>query len=209
MFNIHEVMTELAKTRPIFHSEADFQFALAWQIREMMLDSQIRLEFKPFPDERMYLDIWIRDQETAIELKYLSRKLETEYDGEQYTLKEQGAQDLIRYDFLKDIARIESVMQSLMARRGFAILLTNDPLYWDRSRLRKANPIDAAFHIYEGRVVAGELAWANSAGEGTTRSREALINLRGSYSLNWEDYSEASGTGNFRQFRYLAVATRE
>ena len=101
MFNIHEVMTELAKTRPIFHSEADFQFALAWQIREMMPDSQIRLEFKPFPDERMYLDIWLRDQETAIELKYLPRKLEHKYDSEQFILKEQSAQDLGRHGFLK------------------------------------------------------------------------------------------------------------
>ena len=40
MINIHEVMTELAKMRPIFHSEADFQFALAWQIREMMPETR-------------------------------------------------------------------------------------------------------------------------------------------------------------------------
>lgn len=209
MLNIHEVMTELAKTRPIFHSEADFQFALAWQIREMMPDSQIRLEFKPFPSERLYLDIWIFNQETAIELKYLSRKIESKHNGERFTLKEQGAQDIIRYDFLKDVARVESTVQSSVAKRGFAILLTNDPLYWDRRRLRKANPVDADFHVYDGRVVSGELAWSDSAGEGTTKGRKEPINLISSHSLRWRDYSEVPGTGNFPQFRYLAVGIGE
>lgn len=205
MLNIHAVMTELAKTRAIFHSEADFQFALAWQIHEMMPDSQIRLEFKPFSSERMYLDIWIRNQETAIELKYLSRKLESKYGSEQFTLREQGAQDLIRYDFLKDIARIESVAQSSVAKRGLAILLTNDPLYWDRRRLRRANAIDINFHVHEGRAVTGELAWPDSAGKGTTQGRKEPITLRDSYNLRRRDYSVAPGTGNYRQFRYQAV----
>lgn len=199
-------MTELAKTRPIFHSEADFQFALAWQIREMMPDSEIRLEFKPFPSERLYLDIWIYNQKTAIELKYLSRRIESKHNSEMFRLREQGAQDIIRYDFLKDVARVESTVQSSVAKRGFAILLTNDPLYWDRRRLRKANPVDADFHVYDGRVVNGELAWSDSAGEGTTRGRKEPINLIGSYNLRWRDYSEVPGTGNFPQFRYLAVA---
>ena len=206
MLNIHTVMAELAKTRPIFHSEADFQFALAWQIREMMPDSQIRLEFKPFPSERLYLDIWIYNQETAVELKYLSRKIECEYNGEWFALREQGAQDIIRYDFLKDVERIESTVQSPVAKRGFGILLTNDPLYWDRTRSRKANPIDADFHIYDGRVVTGELAWSDSAGEGTTKNRKQPINLSGSYNLDWRDYSEVTGTGSYRRFRYLVVA---
>lgn len=202
MLDVHEVMTELAKTRPIFHSEADFQFALAWQIREMMPDSEIRLEF---PHRSMRLDIWIFDQETAIELKYLPRNLVSSHNGEQFTLKDHVAQDFGRYDFLKDVARVESTV----AKRGFAVLLTNDPLYWDRRRLRKVNPIDADFHIYEGRDVTSELAWSDSASEGTTMGRKEPINLIGSYNLRWRDYSETPGIGGYRQFRYLAVAIGE
>ena len=157
----------------------------------------------------MYLDVWIRNQETAIELKYVSRKLESKHDGEQFTLREQSAQDLIRYDFLKDIARIESVVQSSVARRGLAILMTNDPLYWDQTRLRKKDPIDADFHIYEGRAVTGELAWSDRASFGSTKSREEPITLRGSYNLRWRDYSVATGIVNYRQFRYLAVAVEK
>ena len=65
----------------MFHSEADFQFALAWRIKEAT-SHDIRLEFKPFPEERMYLDLWVPAIGVAVELKYLTRKLEVERDGE-------------------------------------------------------------------------------------------------------------------------------
>ena len=205
MLNINEVMTELAKTRPIFHSEADFRFALALQIREMMPDSQIRLEF-PLQEE-VYLDIWIPNQQMAIELKYKKKKLIALYPNEVFTLKEQGAQDNGRYDFLKDIERVES------AKRGFAVILTNEPSYWKEDSVRQSsNHYD--FRIHEGRELSGEIKWvdpeARSAKDG---KRQNPINLSGSYNLQWKDYSEIprihpqiSYQGNHRKFRYLAVA---
>ena len=48
MLNIHLVMQELAKHRPVFHSEADFQFALAWQIRASMPETEVRLGIQAF-----------------------------------------------------------------------------------------------------------------------------------------------------------------
>ena len=203
MFNIHEVMTELAKTRPIFHSEADFQFALAWQIREMMPDSQIRLEF---PYKSMRLDIWIRDQETAIELKYKTQRIESKHGDEEFTLREQAAQDLGCYDFLKDIERIETMKSSGLAKHGFAIMLTNDLSYCHRpktSRRPKANPTD--FRIYEGRTVTGSLEWQDPTAS-SVKGRRVPINLSGSYNLRWRDYSEMLGAGRYGHFRYLAVA---
>ncbi|MBS3763395.1 MAG: hypothetical protein KGZ25_08855, partial [Planctomycetes bacterium] len=45
-----EVLGELATERRIFHSEADFQHALAWKIREELekrdKEFRIRLEYK-------------------------------------------------------------------------------------------------------------------------------------------------------------------
>ena len=51
MLDIDGLMTELSRTRKVFHSEADFQHALAWQIREHMPECEIRLEFNPAPEE--------------------------------------------------------------------------------------------------------------------------------------------------------------
>jgi len=51
MFDIHGVLKDLSKHRPIFCSEADFQDALAWQIHEAMPDCEIgSLQKKEIPD---------------------------------------------------------------------------------------------------------------------------------------------------------------
>ena len=70
--DIRSVMDSLSERRPIFHSEADFQHALAWRIHEMAPGCQVRLEFNPFPkdDRRSYLDIWLPDLGIALELKF-------------------------------------------------------------------------------------------------------------------------------------------
>ncbi|MDI3339318.1 MAG: hypothetical protein QJR03_02175 [Sphaerobacter sp.] len=100
MIDLDAVLRGLAAERPLFHSEADFQHALAWKLHEAAPDAQMRLEFKPFPDERFYVDIWMRaaSGSVAIELKYPTRVLSSTVAGESFLLKSQGAQDLLRYD---------------------------------------------------------------------------------------------------------------
>lgn len=52
MIDIEQVLKELAKKRPVFHSEADFQHALAWEIQITYPDANIRLE-KPFQFDKL------------------------------------------------------------------------------------------------------------------------------------------------------------
>ena len=123
--NLEEILKNLIKDRPLFHSEADFQFALAWQIKKKYQDADIRLEY-PIEDEgRKYVDILV-DGKYLIELKYKTRELNGSYDGESYNLKEQGAQDHARYDFIKDISRIETFDINPSFNQGYVIFLTND-----------------------------------------------------------------------------------
>jgi hypothetical protein len=42
--DIHEIIRQLSIWRPIFHSEADFQFSLAWMIKEQYPNCEIRLD---------------------------------------------------------------------------------------------------------------------------------------------------------------------
>ncbi len=208
VLNIHVVMAELAKTRPFFYSEADFQHALAWQIHEMMQDTQIRLEYPH--QEGVYLDIWIPSLKVAVELKYKTKRLWAVDNGKAFYLKEQAAQNHGRYDFIKDVERIES------AGRGFAIILTNEPSYWKEGSVRQSsNHYD--FRIHEGRELSGELTWNDpESGSANTGDRQDPINLSGSYRLGWKDYSEIpplpvpeidlNSQGSHRQFRYLVVA---
>jgi hypothetical protein len=73
MIDMVSIMSQLSAQRPIFHSEADFQHALAWQLHETVADVQIRPERRRFPDERLYVDIGMKTATTsfAIELKCL------------------------------------------------------------------------------------------------------------------------------------------
>ena len=204
--DIHRVMDSMSESRPIFHSEADFQHALAWAIRETVPNIQVRLEFNPFPDEdrRSHLDIWLPDRGIALELKYPTRAIDRAFNGERFVLRNHNAQDLARYDFLKDVQRLERVARERPAKAGYAVMLTNDRTFW-RNKLDGKNDMDAAFLIHEGRRVSGELKWAKRSGQKKTKERESPIRLSGDYALRWRDYSTVSGARH-GDFRYLAVS---
>ena len=205
MLDIDRLMAGLAEIRPIFHAEADFQHALAWEIHQAMPDCQIRLEFNASTDsaERRYLDLWLPTVKVAIELKYCTRNLDAIFADERFALKNQSANDVRRYDFLKDIQRLEQSVESGPAETGVAILLTNDPLYWKPAGT--SDTADAAFRIHEGREITGKLAWSEKAGSGTTKGRAQAITISGDYILRWRDYSQLPEPGKSR-FRYLAVS---
>lgn len=203
MIDIGEVMNALSKNRPVFHSEADFQHALAWLLHRLVPESRLRLEYKPFPKQRFYLDIWVGGESSvAVELKYLTRGLEVDIAGEHFELANQAAQDISRYDFLKDLVRLESVVAALPNTIGYAVLLTNDSAYW-KHPLRDSS-IDASFRIHEGRSLGGEHSWAGHAGQGTIAKREKILALTGSYSIAWQDYARVSSKP-YGLFRYLAI----
>ncbi len=201
---LRELLATLSSHRLVFHSERDFQHALAWQVHLHHPDGAIRLETRPLPGRPVFLDlaVTLAGRRAAIELKYLVRALTTTVNGEQFKLRDQSAQDLGRYDIVKDIARLEELVAARAADIGYAVVLSNDPLYWQPSK--KPSPADAAFRLDEGRTLTGLLAWGVSAGAGTMRGREAAISLAGRYRLAWSDYSDL-GVGPARRFRYLLL----
>ena len=107
MFDVHTIVANLSRRRPVFHSEADFQHAFAWQVHSDLPDCQVRLEYRTPLDERIYIDMWIANIFLAIELKYRTRKTALQFANERFELRQQSAQDHGRYDFLKDIQRLE------------------------------------------------------------------------------------------------------
>ena len=202
------LMQELSKSRPIFHSEADFQHALAWHVHNMMPNSQVRLEYPlRYDDNTMYLDIWLPQERIAIELKYPTRELELNRDSEHFRLVNHQAQPLRRYEFLKDVQRLERVLAERDASGGFAVLLTNDAYYWKSPIRQWEKTIDGAFRLHQGRKVTGPLAWSEFTGAGTKGSRHDLIAINGTYDLHWREYSKVSAREN-NEFRYLAVTVQ-
>ncbi len=198
--DIHQILISALNKRDIFHSEADFQHHLAWEIHSFSGDSSdIRLEFPLSKSESKrweYCDILVRKPSPiGIELKYKTKRSIVEVNNEVFELKQQGAQDLGRYDFLKDINRLEFWCKQNQISRGYAILLTNDSSYW--SAPVQLNTVDKAFRLHHNEV-GGQLKWDAAASKGTTKGRERSIELHGHYSLKWFDSPRIG-------FKYLFV----
>jgi hypothetical protein len=202
-----DVLIALAGRRPVFHSEADFQHALAWELHLSDPDSRVRLETRPLPGRSVFLDLAaiIDGTRVAIELKYLTRTCSVSVEGETFALRQQSAHDIRRYDVIKDIVRLEEVVAAGAADVGLAVVLTNDPAYWGGSI--RAGTSDAAFRVPDGGTLTGTLAWAATAGAGTMKGREAPLTLAGTYALGWADYSDLGVAGG--RFRRLVIEVRD
>lgn len=186
---------ENRKSNRVFCSEADFQFALAWEIQKQDKDAAVRLEYpmkNPLGKGTIYIDIAVfcnSDEMIPIELKYKTKAFSGENEnGEFIFLKEQGAHDYGCYDFLHDAMRLERLQnnpvywlggqsQKCRVSCGYAIFLTNDPNYWNpREENTRPSRYDD-FRIYDGRKICKhtELKWrpGNTENVNQTSNRDA------------------------------------
>jgi len=196
------IMNDLAKDRPVFYSEADFQHALAWKIREKYGNVTIRLE-KGVGDDQ-YIDIVIGNGEIYIELKYKTCKLTKDdtgvvVQGECFGLKNQGAQDNSKYDFWKDVERVQASENG-----GYAIFLTNDHLYWGSDNEGYSAE---EFAINEGREMCNvkKMAWNLKNGKTKKGKRNKCIEINLKDPLKWETYKNLEGGYDNEVFKYLLV----
>jgi hypothetical protein len=200
--DIHGILKRLADKRPIYHNEADFQHSLAWELHLEYPDSKLRLEY-PVGEPRKYIDIYLVEQGVRyfLELKYKTRRFNLTWNDEQYLLKNQGAQDLGRYDFIKDVVRLEGLKDS--RSKGYAIFLTNDSSYYGQPQ--RNNTAYHEFRLTDRRRLNGILGWGPTATSGTTKGRKEPLEVEGIYSLNWRNFSHI-GSGSNAKFDYLALA---
>ena len=203
--DIELAIKSIQNKQKIFHSEADFQFSLAWELQRILPNAKIRLEYCPPFAREMHIDIYVIDEDGSypIELKYKSKTVETIVDNEYFKLKNHGAQDLGRYDYLYDIWRIERMRKlDKDFRAGFAIMLTNEPAYW-KAPLSK-NTVDSAFRIHDGRIISGSCAWGANVSSGTSKNREEPIVFEGTYTIQWNPYSDLDVISN-GQFKICTI----
>lgn len=203
---VEAALEALARRRPVFHSEADFQHALAWQLQLDHPDARIRLETRPLRGRSVFLDLLLSldGVRTAVELKYLVRSLTAEVGDERFELRAQSAHDIRRYDVVKDIARLEAIVGDGAADAGVMVALANDPAYWSAGR---DGTVDAAFRLHDGVILSGTVGWAAHAGAGTMAKRTEALALCGAYEMRWRDYSDTGDRGG--RFRALVVPVSE
>ena len=184
--------------RSVFHSEADFQHELAWEIHDGVSNARIRLE-RPF-DNGKSTDIYCKDgdMDIAIELKYSTKATRILKDKEEFILSSDGLTKA-KYDFWKDVERLQKFTE--VGIKGYAIFLTNNISYW------KGDHSDPDFSIREGRgKVTGCLLCKRS---GSHKYLDQPINL-GQFEYNlgencWRDCSLIDDDGEKVTFKYLVL----
>lgn len=181
-------------------NEFDFQMQLAIYLRMTQKYDEIESEyFMPTKntnilegydwDSNMRIDIVVRrgDEYVPIELKYVTKKVIRDYmrfgilvKGMEI-LKNQAAQDIRRYDFWKDVRRIELIKRIFpTVRNGLAVFLTNDSSY---IREPKASSVCAPFSMSGNREIGGGLMdWQGSP---ATAKDHKPFQLDGFYRLVW------------------------
>ena len=178
MKTIAELMKNLSENRPIFHSEDDFKFAFGQQVIEHFSenpDIEIRFE-KPedivyvnrigeeIEPKRVYFDLIIQIEGNLIpiEFKYKTKKITPcIINDECFSLLDQGARDRVRFEFRKDIFRIEYLVNSQKCediKKGFSIFLTNDEKYWTQKR--GGNTLDANYRFADV-IIRKDSGWNN------------------------------------------------
>ena len=170
--------------RPVFHSEADLQFALAWEIKKTYSTAKVRLEYPKEVDGKMiYVDIVVlyNNKEYYIELKYKTKLCNTKIGAEEYNLKNQSAQNLGRYDFLKDVQRVEKL------GKGYAIMLTNDMSYVEKDGKDTRYNM---FSLKEDRKITKnkKYDWGDGFVETSVGKRRLDgITFKNDYTIHWEN----------------------
>lgn len=187
----------LRKLKIPFCSEADFQFTLAWKIKEELQGvGDVILEY-PHPNKKEYYDILvIGDQgiKHLIELKYRTKSETISRHGcLGISLKNQGAHPLGRYHFMKDVQRLEN--QTIANGCSFCLMLTNDPLYYNDDN-NCAGVIDIEFRFYK-KMKRGSHKWKNSNNPYWKKKNLGPVELMHEYDVEWKGYVD--------HFKYLLL----
>ncbi len=201
-FDISYVLEELKKRRKVFNSEADFQFALAWTIKEIYKDLvDVRLEYSVMLDEKTYnyIDIvlfFAQKYFIPIELKYKTKAVNIldDMDNSNFYLRNQGATDLGKFFYLLDIERMESFREIYGYSKGYCILITNDKSYTKKTIRNTKNK---AFSIGNDEMKTGLLTWREDSSIFQNKHIKESIELEGTYRMKWDvfhDFNQGSNS---------------
>lgn len=180
----------------VFHSEADFQQALAGALQRQFPSLTIRAEY---PVRSSPVDLWLADADAtmAVELKYPKKPFEAQTADETFKFGNDPT-DMGCYGYLADIEQLETLVAAGSCDRGVAVMLTNDPLTWDN---QPSGANYDAFKLSDGRTVSGRLSWPEEAS--LRASQDRVLELTGEYTFDWRDYTynhpaHASGKTAFK-----------
>ncbi|MDY2915969.1 MAG: hypothetical protein SOU18_08835 [Alloprevotella sp.] len=198
---LSDIRQFLQQCPELMFNERDFQMQLAVFLRltrnyddvdvEYFIPNSVAIEKGYEWKSDLRLDIVVRKGEkyAVVELKYHTRRIVKDIKRFNTLLpnveviKNHGAQDIVSYNFWKDVRRIE-IIKALFpdnVEGGVAVMLTNDAYHL---RGPRKGSICDAFSMADGRQdVHGPLNWTRST---ATSKNLPPFSLTGKYSVKWE-----------------------
>ena len=221
-----DVVQFLSGESVLFSNESDLQLRLSCYLKHSGHYDRVEVEYyvpfqelqrlnpslttANFPwDSDLYIDIVVEKdgQFVPIELKYPTKDIWGAFTrfGVAVTakvpmLKNQGAQDIVRYNYWKDVRRIEALHGAYpdTIDGGLAVMVPNDPSY--QNNPTSANVGYAHFSIKDKRAINQlqdrNMSWQNGVSVATGHP---AFQIDGSYKLDWKPMPKMSG------FRYLVL----
>ena len=185
---LSEAIKRLEAEKAMFTLEADFQFSLAWKLKEILGETaKIILEY-PYCEKEgtriKYIDIYVDtpNEISFIELKYKTKTQKITRYGIDLTLKNHSAQDFGRLLFVQDIERLERIRNTTSKKmNNYCLLLTNDKVYWEREKGEKKETIDEKFYLAKN-IEAGPKVFSP---KNDKYKKEVSTN---EYECHWCDY---------------------
>lgn len=182
----------------LMFNERDFQVQLALHLASQRHYDDIEIEyFVPNSlaegydwDSNLYIDIVVckGDEYVPVELKYTTREVRKDISRFGQTLpdvpiiRNQGADNNIRYNFWKDVRRLELIGKIFpKVHNGLAVMLTCDPAF-----LKEHRPTVASypFSMNEGFTAGGGVMdWT---GEVKARDNHRPFLLENEYTVHWQ-----------------------
>ena len=193
-----DVKQFLETNEELLFNERDFQMHLATFLRRTGNYDDVDVEYYvPLSeltgyiwDNELRMDVLVRKgkEYLPIELKYKTKtvrkkllRFNEEVSGEVEVMKNQGAQDLGKYDFWKDVRRIELVRKRFGAiKNGLAVFVTNDPAYLKAGR-ESSNHFK--FSMIEG-ANGKEKHWLDK--DSTCCKTHPDFDVEKDYSIHWD-----------------------
>lgn len=193
-----DVKQFLDTNKELLFNERDLQMHLATFLRQTGHYDDVDVEYYvPLSELKGYIwnnelriDVLVRrgKEFLPIELKYKTKTVRKKLlrfgesvAEEVVVMKNQGAQDIGKYDFWKDVRRIEIVRNRFgNIKHGLAVFVTNDPMYVQRGR-EKSNHIKLSMD--EG-IHGKEKHWLNK--NSVCCQSNPNFEVEKEYSIHWD-----------------------
>ena len=211
--------TFFKKQSRLYEKEAQLQYDLALYLNKklyLIKGFKVYLEYTSYRygKKKCETDIILLNEETGefipIELKYKTKSVGI---TNRFDLSNQAAQNSGRYAYIKDIKRIEDLRKGSSKSKningplkeflfGFAIFLTNDKSYWEKTKQNAKGSIKHRnLRIGNGDVLSGKLTSKKN------RSNIKSVTLSNSYECSWNDYhiEKEYGCQENDDFKYLII----